>query len=170
MIRCRRPKGPTAKRRASKARRLKRDENLHKAEARARDGAGGLERTGLCRFPICGCHFEGGAERPGSKAFVEVSHQRHKGMGGDPTGERSLPAGLICVCNWRHKESTYSIDKGTVRWVALTSAGANGPVAWEVEIDSGRWLEVARESAVQVLEPITLAGQYVLKMLAEMRT
>ena len=165
----RRPKGPTAKRRAAKSRRLKAAENKNKAAVRARDGAGGLELTGLCRFPTCGCHFEGGFGRPGSKAFVEVSHQTHKGMGGDPTGDRSAPALMICVCNWRHKEARFSIDKKTIRWVPLTDAGANGPVAWEMFLDVSGWFELARESAVQVIESFTPAGVAILRDLAEMK-
>jgi hypothetical protein len=165
---CRRPLGPTAKRRAAKNRRLKKDEAANKAEVRARDSIWSSEffTTGRCRFPMCGC----GMTRDGFW-WVEVSHfAQHKGMGGDPTGDRSSPDKLICVCNWRHKEARYSIDKGSVRCVPLTTDGSNGPVAWEVKFDGYGWIEVARETAVQVLAPISTVQSAILTNLAEMRT
>lgn len=167
----RRPKGPTAKRRAARGRRLKAGERVNKAAARKRDGALHHQVLGRCRFPICGCHALGGADRPGSKSFIEVSHfERHKGMGGDPTGERSLPERLICVCNWRHKDGQFAIDKKKLRAVPLTAAGANGPVAWEMFLDISGWFELARETAVQVLAPIEPNRISILTDLAKMRT
>jgi len=174
----RRAPGPTARRRAAKGRRLKTAEGANKARVRARDGSQ-TPLQGRCRFPLCGCHMLG--------LFVEVSHQRHKGMGGDPTGERSLPAGMICLCNWRHKEAPVSIDRGRLRWVPLTDQGANGPVAWEMRaiyteslmafladylphIPPGElWFTLARESAVQVLEPLDAQSRTLLADLARMR-
>lgn len=121
-------KGPTARRRAAKAGRLKRAENKNKQIVRERDRK--------CRFPLCPCHRFG--------LFLEVSHCEHKGMGGDPTGERSLPERMIYVCNWRHKESPVSIDKKKLRAMPLTAAGTDGPVAWEARVDD-EWTELARE-------------------------
>lgn len=152
----RKPLGVTARRRASKGRKLKREERDNKALVRARDGAGhgrAMRITGRCRFPLCGCHERG--------LFVEVAHQCHKGMGGDPTGERSQPELMICLCNWRHKEARFSVDKGNVRWVPLTDQGANGPVAWEVKLPSG-WAAFAREIDVQILDAIEPRWQAVL--------
>jgi hypothetical protein len=108
---------------------LKRDENANKEKVRVRD------RT--CRFPFCICKQW--------NLFLEVSHREHKGMGGDPSGERSLPELMILVCNWRHKESPISIDKKQIRAVPLTAAGTNGPVAWEVKDGFYHWRELARE-------------------------
>ena len=160
--------GITAQRRKAKHRRLARNEREHKAEARARDGGPGFALTGRCRFPICGCarfNYAG----PGTPAFVEVSHLRHKGMGGDPTGERSQPELMICLCAWRHKESRFSVDKKNLRWVPLTDAGANGPVTWEMFRPCWGWAELARESAVQVLDRFAPGGEELLLDLAEMR-
>jgi len=132
-------KGPTARRRASKAGRLKRVENKNKEKVRLRD------RT--CRFPLCPCQRW--------NLFLEVSHAEHKGMGGDPTGERSTPDRMIYVCNWRHKESHISIDKKAIRWVPLTAAGSNGPVEWQAKgDDGGEWITLARESEPGRLLPI----------------
>lgn len=154
-------KGITARRREAKNRRLKREERENKAKVRARDGAGRghqAELYGRCRFPLCGCYMK--------NLFVEVSHQEHKGMGGDPTGERSTPEKMMCLCNWRHKEARFSIDKGTLRWLPLTDQGANGPVAWEINLPSG-WIEFAREIDVQILDVISPRWQVAL---AEMDT
>lgn len=81
-------------------------------------------------------------------------------MGGDPTGERSDPSRMLLLCNWRHKEDRFSIDKRGIRWEPMTDAGANGPVAWFVDVGrlsgsiaAGEWVEVARE-----VRPGVLAG------------
>lgn len=160
-------KGPTAKRREAKHRRLAAQERVNKAAVRRRDGPT-APTVGRCRFPLCGCH--GMAVFEGSPAFVEVSHGEHKGMGGDPTGERSRPELMLCVCAWRHKSGRYAIDKGTLRWVPLTEAGANGPVAWEMRLPGTglQWWELARESAVQQLAPVDPRALPVLHDLARM--
>lgn len=124
--------GPTARRRRAKAGRLKREENANKQQVRDRDR--------VCRFPLCPCkNFD---------LFLEVSHSEHKGMGGDPTGERSAPELMVLICNWRHRLSRYSIDRKTLRWRPLTAAGANGLIVWEARIPwlfGEDWREIARE-------------------------
>src|SRR4030095_16608414 len=116
----RKPKGPTARARATKARGLKTRENKNKQLVRDRDV--------YCRFPLCRCRQ--------LAILPHVSHQVHKGMGGDPTGERSVPSLMIMLCAWRHREAPISIDNKTLRWRALTRAGAAGPVAWDVKISA----------------------------------
>lgn len=157
--------GGTAKRRAARDRKLKREERENKAFVRARDGDGHghlARQTGRCRFPLCGCHERG--------FFVEVSHKFHKGMGGDPTGERSQPEVMICLCNWRHKEAKFSIDKKNLRWIPIDDvAGANGPVIWEMFLLDAGWFELAREVGVQILEALTPRGDTILNDLAGMR-
>jgi len=113
------------------------------------------------------------------KLACHASHRPdgHKGMGGNPKGERSIAAHMIYVCSARHREHTISIDRFTVRWRPLTNAGANGPVAWDVDLPSDikmlrarqkRWIEVAREVSIGVLEPLTAEQTRILKQLAEM--
>jgi len=156
-------KGITARLRATKGRRLKREERENKAKVRDAAGMGyQAELEGRCRFPLCGCY-----ER---NLFVEVSHQKHKGMGGDPTGERSQPELMICLCNWRHKEAKFSVDKGNLRWIPLTDQGANGPVVWEMYLPDAGWFELAREVAIRVLGELTPRGLYILNDLANLRT
>jgi len=75
---------------------------------------------------------------------------------------------LICLCNWRHKEGQFAIDHKNLRAVPLTDQGANGPVAWEMFLAVSGWFELARESAVQVIESITPAGEDILRDLARM--
>lgn len=137
---------------------LERDE-MH--EARRRDK--------VCRFPGCGCRkFD---------LRTHVSHLRHRGAGGNPAGDRTQTAGLILVCSARHRENRVSLDRGTLRWRALTDAGADGPVAWDVEMSALRgrqgpsrplWREVARETSIRHWEPFTPDQQVVLDTLAGM--
>ena len=157
-------KGPTAKRRAAKHNRLAAQERVHKAAVRRRDGPHS-PTVGRCRFPLCGCH--GMAVFEGSPAFVEVSHYTHKGMGGDPTGELSQTSLMICLCAWRHKSGRFAVDKKNLRWIPLTDVGADGPVIWELNLGEG-WVELARESTVQILEPIAPNRIYILNDLARM--
>ena len=121
-----------------------------------------------CRFPLCGCKKFGFS--------LHVSHQQHKGMGGNPKGDRSTTDKMILVCYARHRGHPMAIDKGTVKWKALTRHGADGPVAWLVDLPSltdlahkrQRWVEVAREVRVQELEPLTDDQRRILTQLARM--
>jgi hypothetical protein len=130
--------------------RLARQERANKARARRRDRR--------CRFPLCPCAGYGLA--------LEVSHLVHKGMGGDPTGERSQPEGMVLLCHWRHKESRWSIDKGTLRWRPLTDRGADGLIAWDIKA-MGHWLELAKEVPPCGIDRTDLAGGAVLDFLTE---
>jgi|SRR5687767_7876726 len=140
--------GITARLRRQKAGRLKREEIANKQEVRDRD----VE----CRFPLCPCRR--------FNLFLEVSHKEHKGIGGDPSGARSTPALMVLVCNWRHKEDRFSIDKHGIRWAGLTDAGANGPIAWSIDLGkfapatfpAGTWIEIAREVRPRVLAPLSV--------------
>ena len=126
--------------RTNKARTREREE---KQKVRRRDR--------FCRFPLCSCHRKNYA--------LHVSHQRHKGMGGNPKGDRSTSAEMVLVCAPRHRESALSIDSGTISWEGLTLHGADGPIRWLLHqtIRDGVPcdLELARESAVQTLLPLT---------------
>jgi hypothetical protein len=149
--------------RRTKARKAKAIEDQHKAEVRRRDKR--------CRFPLCGCRK--------LALSLEVSHRRHKGMGGNPGGDRSLPDGLIYLCRARHQELKIAIDRGTLEWRPLTTDGANGPVSWHVDAEAlhlspalavDGWIEVAREIRNGVCEPLSPFQRSILLMLAEMTT
>lgn len=147
------------------ARGLKREKRATKEKKKKTDVRG---RDKYCRFPLCGC-----------KRFalaLHVSHQKHKGMGGNPKEDRSDPALMVLVCSARHKENRISIDRGTLRWRALTAAGAAGPIAWDVDLTPlgerdghlGKWMELARETAIHVYEPIASRQRAILERLAGM--
>jgi hypothetical protein len=149
---------------------LRTTEDKNKQAARRRDGH-------RCRFPRCGCRRV--------SIRLEASHLKHKGAGGNPSGSRSTPAGLILMCAQRHQDGVVSVHKGTLRVRPLTRKGCDGPVAWLLPIDTtdallahragvtfpkGRgWVEIARESAVQQLEPLQSWQTIILAELAEMK-
>mgnify|MGYP001579726111 CR=1 FL=1 len=116
------------------------------------------------RFPRCGC---GKLRLP-----LEVSHGRHKGMGGNPEGDRSVSDEMLLLCGARHREHAISIHRGTLRILPLTARQYAGPCAFCVEVSvlngSGRWVEVARERTPHVLEPLTASQEILLNELATM--
>lgn len=103
------------------------------------------DEDGTCRFPFCICKQTG---QP-----LEVGHRRHKGMGGNPTGDRSTPEGLILLCRTRHQGPKLSLHAGTLRIDPLTDRGWRGPCDWAVRSDAlklpgdTRWLRYAWEDA-----------------------
>lgn len=153
-------------------------EDAKKREVRLRDS--------YCRFPLCGCkRFQ--------LTLTEVSHAKHKGMGGNPAEDRSDPADMILLCDARHKANKFSVDRGSLRWRALTKDGANGPIAWSIDarelrrirrefgdrrtaliylaidtLPAGRWFELARETGIHTYEPTTAEGSAILAWLRGM--
>lgn len=131
-------------RRARRRRRNDLKERAEKHTVRNRDGH--------CRFPRCGC------QRPRAdpmKALLTVSHDFHKGMGSDPTGEVSIAALMIAFCKWRHQDAPVSRHAGTLRTRYLTPDHNVGPVAFDIDLRAlnpgqfmGKdpiWFEVAKE-------------------------
>lgn len=152
-------------------------ERFQKSETRRRDRG--------CRFPKCGCRKLGLL----IKARREVSHDKHKGMGGNPTGDRSMADIMVELCNHRHQDGAISRHKGTLRTRFLTDLNYNGAVAWHIESDTlcrlwphlGKmtllhrtwpdgWtgVAVATETAVNVLAPLAPWQFDVLRDLADM--
>lgn len=125
------------------------------------------KRDKYCRFPLCGCKK--------FRLALHVSHKVHKGIGGNPAGDRSVPELMVYVCAARHRENPVSIDRGSLRWEPLTEEGANGPIAWHVRARPGlitgpqlEWFLVAVETAPHVYEAFSPAQRSVLTRLAEM--
>lgn len=143
------PAGTVQKGRKRIARTRKKTERTAKQKVRLRDKR--------CRFPLCACHRTG--------HDLHVSHQRHKGSGGNPKGDRSTTAGMVLVCQPRHQGS-FGIDTGRIRWRALTEKGADGPILWERR-RGDYWIELARERDIRVWEPFTPEQRAILKGLAE---
>jgi len=139
---------------------LKDKEDAEKQKVRRRDG--------YCRFPLCGCGK--------MKLRTEVSHSEHKGMGGNPAGDRSKADLMVLVCHRRHKDGRVAIDKGTLRWRALTARGSNGPIAWDIHRDmvhsrrasAKEWLTLAIETGPHSYQQMTAGQIEILKNLAEM--
>lgn len=127
-------------------------------------------RDGFCRFPLCGCKRFNLARA--------VCHSRHKGMGGNPKGDRSKPPLMILLCSARHRENVISVDRGTLVVTALTDKGLGGPCSFWIDpraLAAGkptgreRWIEVGRETgALHQFEPFTPAQQAILDRLAKM--
>lgn len=165
-----------AKHRQRQARTKK--ENDNKAEVRRRDKG--------CRFPLCGCKKLGLA----LKARPEVSHDRHKGAGGNPDGSRSAARHMIHLCLHRHQDGIFSRHKNTIRNRYLDQELANnGPIAWDIKAEDARdyfgedaghvnafdlsmlpdgWLELARESKRGQLLELLPWQRRILERLAEM--
>lgn len=128
-------------------------------------------RDKYCRFPLCGCKKFG--------LRLEVSHKKHRGMGGNPKLDRTTPDQMILLCSARHQENRIAVDRGTLHWQALTTQGANGPVAWMLdirdlpEIRTGRLIDyneivLARETSPHVFAPFTPEQKLILETLREM--
>ena len=101
-------------------------ERAEKAKVRRRDRG--------CRFPMCRCHTIGVT----LKSRLEVSHDRHKSMGGNPIGDRSMAAEMVMLCNHRHQDGVISRHKGTLRTQFLSADKYDGPIAWFVELETYR--------------------------------
>jgi hypothetical protein len=167
-------KGPrrrtTKQRRASKARSRKQVERDRMLTVRERDGQ--------CRLFACGCR------EPRNRDLIvdvtlEVSHQAHRGMGGNPALDRSETRTMVLLCHRRHQTGLVSRHAGTLRPVFLTPDGFDGPIAWEIQWavlerlglqrcvigrPRGEWVRVSEETSFVfggcregvVLEPMLL--------------
>lgn len=147
-----------------KAREVAAKEDRQKTLARGRDK--------FCRFPLCGCtHF---------RIRQEVGHTQHKGMGGNPKGDRSKADKLILMCAARHQENAVSVHHGTLRVRPLTEAGTAGPCAFLVAAEKvpwdtvahalgAGWVEVGRETSLHVFERFTPEQGQILRRLGEMK-
>lgn len=144
-------------------------EDKAKAAVRRRDRG--------CRFPLCGCRKLG----LGLVASAEVSHQKHKGMGGNPSGDRSTAAGMIQLCRHRHQDGVVSRHRGTLRIFPLNlEQGMDGPVAFCVDMkgaglytlaDNARgyaWRTLAHETRPGVLAPLEPWQRLILEELGRM--
>lgn len=145
------PRVSTKERRRRKTAPLRTAERKNKNKVRQRDVR--------CRFPLCKCHAFGLA--------LHVAHLSHKGMGGDPTGERSQPELMILLCIRRHRESAISIDKGTLECQPLTAAGTAGPVSWWLKLRDGEWWELAREWKPHAIERLNVGQRGLVETLRD---
>jgi hypothetical protein len=80
-------------------------------EAKQRDGY-------TCRWPKC--------EYMPKKPRIECAHLEHRGMGGNPSGDRTQRHKLITLCVVHHG----MLDGPNYEIEPVTSAGTDGPVAF----------------------------------------
>lgn len=102
-------------------------ENAIMAAVKGRDG-----RT--CRFPKC--------EHMPKKPRLETAHMEHRGLGGNPKGDRTQSHKLITFCFIHHG----LFDRGLIEVDAVTAKGTDGPCAfYEKHPETGRFIHVASE-------------------------
>jgi hypothetical protein len=90
-----------------------------------------------CRVPRC--------EYAGRKLPIDPCHQTHRGMGGDPTGNRTMQATIISLCRIHHG----MYDRGTLDIEHVTASQQfDGPCAFYVETESGGMICIGVEKRV----------------------
>lgn len=103
-------------------------------EAKVRDGW-------QCRFPNC--------EFRAKELPIDVCHERHRGIGGNPTGDRTDRRYLISYCRIHHgMYDRHEIDHEHL----APLKGADGPCAFYRRIESGRMECVAVERMIGMPE------------------
>lgn len=121
-----------------------------------------------CRFPLCGCRKH--------HLRLDVCHERHRGMGGNPALDRTTPEGLILLCSARHRENRIAWDRATLAITPLSrTVGMRGPCRWFIDtealpglVPAARWFEIAREIIPHHFEPSTAEQLRLLEILKEM--
>jgi len=122
-----------------------------------------------CRFPRCFCHRQ--------KIAPAVAHLDHKGMGGNPAGDRSDDRLLICLCPARHRESRISLDAGSMKVRPLTKLGTRGRCEFYVDLNAldkvpaapkrPRWFLVATERELHIFEMFSREQALILDRISE---
>ncbi len=93
-----------------------------------------------CRVPQC--------EYAKRNLPIDVCHTRHRGMGGNPKEDRTVPELLFCACRIHH--GLY--DRGELDVEPLTTSGMDGPVAFSRRSESGRLECIGVERRIGVSE------------------
>lgn len=100
-------------------------------DAKKRDG-------GKCRVPRC--------EYAKRELPVDPCHFTHRGMGGNPDGDRTTREQVISLCRIHHS----MFDRGDLDISPMTDAGADGPCAYSVRSESGRMEHIATETVIGI--------------------
>ena len=108
----------------------KADEDAAILAAKVRDGF-------KCRWP----------EKHKCRGDLEGAHVfLHRGMGGNPAGDRTAPELILPVCAWIHRRGPESIDGKDLKVEAETEQGTQGPCTfWRRSEQEQGWYLVARE-------------------------
>ena len=108
-----------------------------KAEQKSMQAA--LARDGKqCRLP--GCAYKK------LKVTVDPCHMVHRGMGGNPKGDRTTRAMVIALCRVHH--GIY--DAGDIRIEPLTAQDFDGPCEFYMRGDNGKFFHIATEKRIGV--------------------
>lgn len=97
---------------------------------------------GVCRWPGCDCR------RRGIK--VDPAHWKvvgHRGIGGNPSGDRTRLDGIMALCRNRHED----YDHSRIDFEPLSDKGTLGPCEF-FRIVKGERISVGRERLVGILE------------------
>lgn len=106
---------------------LKAAEDAIIAEAKKRDGRCRWPEAHRCRGPLDGAHVF-----------------QHRGMGGNPAGDRTTVEAILTVCRWIHRSGPESIDGKQLKVEALSADGCNGALSFWRDTERG-WHCVATE-------------------------
>lgn len=118
-----------------------------KADQKAAEDAVIAEAKALDSFR---CRWAG---RHKCRGPLEGAHVfQHRGMGGNPEGDRTTVDKILTVCAWIHRLGPRTIDGGDLRVVAESDKGTRGPCSFWRETPDGAWFMVARERAPFVYE------------------
>lgn len=80
---------------------------------------------------------------------LHTAHLRHRGMGGNPSGDRTTQDTMITLCVWHH----WQMDQVcTLDIRPLTPQETDGPCEFLVRGESGDWRVVAVERTIGVSE------------------
>lgn len=115
------------------------------AEQKAMQAA--LKRDGRkCRFPAC--------EFRSKRLPIDPCHAfQHRGMGGDPSGERTSRALIVSLCRAHHGQLDWGVGATEIQIEALTPERADGPLAfYRRHPETGRMEHVASEVRIGVSE------------------
>jgi hypothetical protein len=119
-------KPPTQAHRST-ARKQKTAETAHMRTVRHRDRD--------CRWPECPCHRR-------LNPTLEVAHLTHRGMGGNPAGDRSEPHRMILL----DRETHQALDAGTLKITPQTRKGTAGPCAYFVKGPADDWTPAGKDT------------------------
>lgn len=114
--------------------------NQQKAHER-REMQAALKRDGKrCRVPRC--------EFAPLNFVIDPCHERHRGMGGNPKGDRTTRATVISLCRRHHR----LYDQGGIEIEPLTHKGFDGPCDFYA-VEGQTRTHYATERLVGVSEP-----------------
>jgi len=108
---------------------VKREQQIM-SQAKKRDG-------NVCRFPMC----------RHKSLRIETAHFHHRGIGGDPSGDRTQLPILVTLCVAHHGQYDACLIDVQPQDSAL---GANGPLDFFVRTESGRFELFASEKRIGV--------------------